>query len=372
MEDYNTTMSSQNISGLPAENPILNTYETFIRETPLVTRTIISTQSFSWVLSFFVDLTFSLANIPVFTVMHYEIYRIFTSIFLCTNFFSLAFAYFSFVDTGKRLETSLGSTEFAFMFLSVGILTNILYGVVGAFLDALLGSQHFFYLPAFGVWLVLFGLTAFECIQAPQGTTRKLFLFAVPTQYYPLALLGLFSVIGGFSLAYPISIAVGYAYGRKVLDWLRISSSRCRSLEEAFLDSFTHTGGWVPVNGALGPGAWNEELGNHGNTGTGGGLELSNVLSRWASSTQQSPAGSPEGATLPMASEDSRPGRVIKASPNPLSTGATTHSAIPTTGGQQLGGGPSRRTNTDPRQARLNAIERRLGGGLGSEERNAL
>lgn len=359
-------MASHSNGAPPSDNPILNTYETFYHETPFITRTIITTQAFSWALSFFVDLTFSLANIPIFTVVHFEVYRIFTSVFLCTNFVSLAFAYFSFVETGRRLENSIGSTEFAFLFLSIGALTNILYCVVGAFLDALLGTQYFFFLPSFGVWLVLFGLTAFESIKAPQGTARKLFLFTVPTKYYPLALLGLFSLIGGFSLAFLISIGIGYAYGIGIMEWFRISSTRCRACEENFLENFTHGEGWILANAAMGSGAWNEELAAQG---TSGGVGLSRVFSDWTAQAQQRQSRrTPEGSALPMGSEDSRPGRVIKSSPTAAAssdTGST--SSMPTTGGRQLGGGPSRRTHTDPRQARLNAVERRMGGTSGSD-----
>jgi membrane associated rhomboid family serine protease len=359
-------MSSHHSSGgPPSDNPILHTYETFHRETPFVTRTIITTQAFSWALSFFVDLTFSLANIPIFTILHYEIYRILTSIFLCTNFLSLAFAYFSFIETGKRLENSIGSTEFSFLCLSIGVLTNILYCAVGALLDALFGTQYFFYLPSFGVWLVLFGLTAFECIKAPQGSTRRLFVLNIPTKYYPLALLGVFSLIGGFSLAYLISIGIGYLYGLDYLDCLKVSSSRCRAWEESFLESNTHSEGWVPANAAMGSGAWNEEqqqqqLSNQG-TNAGG---FASMLSEWTAQAQQQQRQShpSEGASLPMGSEDSRPGRVIKS---PLTSTASKEAASSTdtmmaSGGRQLGG-PSRRTNMDPRQARLKAIERRMG-----------
>jgi membrane associated rhomboid family serine protease len=350
-------MSSQGNNEPPTDNPLLNIYEKFHRETPFISRTIITTQAFSWALSFFVDLTFSLANIPVFTVLHFEVYRIFTSVFLCTNFLSLAFATFSLVDTGKRLENSIGSTEFAFLFLSIGFLTNILYSAIGAFLDGLLGMQHFFYLPSFGVWLVLFGLTSFECIKSPQGTTRRLFMFTVPITYYPLALLCLFSFIGGFSLAYVISIAVGYAYGLKTLEWLKVSSSTCRAWEETFLESMTYNEGWVSANFSMGSGAWNEEIANQGNSGGGG---FTGIISEWT--TQARHQSQPQdGSVLPMGSEDSRPGRVIKASPTSVSTEKAGNSSIPTTGGRQLGAGPSRRTNSDPRQARLNAIERRIG-----------
>jgi membrane associated rhomboid family serine protease len=350
-------MSSHGTNAATTDNPFLNLYENFHRETPFISRTIITTQVVSWTLSFFVDLTFSLANIPVFTVRHFEVHRIFTSVFLCTNLMSLAFATFSILETGKRLENSIGSTEFAFLFLSIGFLTNVLYIAVGAFLDGLFGMQHFFVLPSFGVWLVLFGLTSFECIKAPQGTTRRIFLVTVPILYYPLVLLGLFSLFGGFSLAYLISVTVGYAYGFKILEWLKISSSTCRAWEESFLESLTSNEGWILAISGLGSGAWTEDIANHGISGGGG---VTGIVSEWTAQAQHQTQPH-DGYALPMGSEDSRPGRVIKTTPTSPTTDIATTSSISTTGGRQLGG-PSRRTHSDPRQARLNAIERRMGG----------
>jgi hypothetical protein len=69
------TPPSHGNSGPPLDNPILNAYETFVRDTPAVTRTVMQLQVFAWILSFFVDLTFGLANIPYFCIQKFEIYR---------------------------------------------------------------------------------------------------------------------------------------------------------------------------------------------------------------------------------------------------------------------------------------------------------
>ena len=254
----------------------------------------------------------------------------------------------------------MGSTSFATLFLTIGILTNLLYVPVAFILDTILGQQYFFLLPTFGIWIVLFGVIAMECSNAPQGSMRKLFVFTVPTIYYPLALLGIFCFIGGFSINYLISIGVGYGFGLGYLDRLKVSNTRCKNWEETFLESLTHQDGWVAANGALGSPAWSEE-----EMLEGGGF--GNMLSRLTLPTQQQQQQQQQRQSqTSLIDEDSRPGRIIK--PNPKSTSAdinnmsSTTTTLPTTGGRQLGG-PSRRTNTeDPRQARLKAIERRMGG----------
>ena len=60
----------------PPPNPVLTAYEAFLRDTPLVTRYTMTTLCISWVVSFFFDPTFAIANIPRFTIFKFEIYRL--------------------------------------------------------------------------------------------------------------------------------------------------------------------------------------------------------------------------------------------------------------------------------------------------------
>jgi membrane associated rhomboid family serine protease len=366
----NNNNSSHHYDHPPNHNPLLNAYDSFHRDTPAVTRYILTTQAFSWALSFFVDWTFGLANIPVFTVQHYEVYRLVTSLLVCTNLFSLILAYMSFVDTGRRLEQAMGSTPFAILVVAMGVFTNSLYVAVAACLDVILGTQHWYYLPTFGIWLVLFGLIAMECSKAPQGTRRRLFFCHVPTLYYPLAVLAVFSLLssGGFNLGYLISIGVGYAYGYGWLDWAKISSNRCSAWEEQLLEPLTQTDGWVLANAALGSTAWSEALAQQQQQQEGMGGGLQNIFSQWTQQAQQSHDGSNATSTtaIPLGEPgDARPGRVIKPSPGASGSAVSTESSssIPTTGGRQLGGSSSSQ-RIDPRQARLHAIQRRMGGNV--------
>ena len=203
-------MSSNNP---PPTNHILNAYETFVRETPLVTRYILTGQFVTWWLSFFVDLSMILGNIPQFTVFRFELYRIVLSPFICPGLFSLIFAYISFVDNGRRLEFSMGSTAFFVLTMMIGVLTNLAFIALLFLLYGITGSHSLLILPSVGIWIILFGIIAIECSNAPPDSKRRLFFYDVPTKYYPLALFGLFSLLGGFSLSHLISIGVGFAYG---------------------------------------------------------------------------------------------------------------------------------------------------------------
>lgn len=343
----------------PPDNPILNIYETYQRETPTITRTVMTTQVVAYVVNIFFDLSLGLGNIPVFTVYKFEIYRIFTSMFICTGFFSLFFAYFSFVPIGKRLERSTGSTEFGCLLLMIGAMTNALYIGFAYLLDSLIGVQYWTVIPSFGLWNILFGVISMESTKAPQGSVRRIFLFTVPTHYYPVGLWGFFSFLGGFSLSHLISLAVGYGFGYGYLESFRIKGSRFKIWEERHLQSFISAdSGWIASNAALGSGAWSEDVVSHL---TEDRNSANSLFSRWTPEARQQSSwtravamGSEDISSSSATSGSSRPGRVIK--PSPIASVST--SVLPTSGGQQLGGA-SRMQNIDPRQARLQALERR-------------
>jgi membrane associated rhomboid family serine protease len=333
----------------PPDNPLLNAYESFQRDTPTVTQWALTAQAVSWAISWFVDFTLALANVPYFTLVRWELYRLITSIFICSSFFGLLFAYFSFVETGRRMEQSMGSTAFVILFFTIGITSNILYIGMAALIDAMfVNGQYFFVLPSFGIWIVLFGIVSMECSRASSGSVRKLFVIEVPTIYYPLCLFIVFSLFGGgFQLAHLISIGLGYAFGFGYLDGLKVGSTTCRRWEESFLQSLTHLDGWVLSSSAVvGGGDWNDEMmgASPPDRRHGESLWLGSILSQWTGSQRQQ-------QQQPQTISPTLSGRSIQQD--------EMEDPIPQTGGRQLGGA-SRRPITDAREARLKAIERRM------------
>lgn len=327
----------------------------------MITRTMMTTYVLAYGVNMVFDLRFGLANIPMFTVYKFEIYRLFTSLFVCTSFFSLSLAYFSFLPTGKQLEYSMGSTEYACVLLTIGLMTNVLYLCSTFLLDGLLGGQYWLAIPSFGPWNVLFGVIAMECIQAPQNSTRNFLFLTIPTLYYPILVLFFYSFLGDLSIAHLISIGLGYSFGYGYLECFRISASRCKVWEQRYLQTFVNLEtNYIASSTAMGPGAWNDDITMQRAENLN---SFNDFFSRWSSHSQQH---LPETSDVAMGSDDlstpgaSRPGQVIKSSTTAknknISDAPTT--VLPTSGGQQLGGS-SRILNQDHRQARLEALERR-------------
>ncbi|CAB9499350.1 expressed unknown protein [Seminavis robusta] len=316
----------------PPPNPVLTAYENFVRDTPLVTRYVLTCLTATFVLDIFIDsFGWSLSNIPYFAIGRLELYRILVAPLVCNNLFSLVFAYFSFIDHGKRLECSMGSAQFAWLFASLGIGINTTHVILTYSLQFLTGDHTWIHIKASGIWTVLFPLIAIECVAAPPHSMRKLFFWQVPTLYYPLILLAFFTLLGGYSVSNLVAVATGYAYGYGYLDKTKVSTAQTKQWEETtILANFARRDGWVGGNAATGQAAWVEMA------TSGGGTTMAQ---------QQQPF-------LPSGGD--------------AATSATTNTAesFPSGGGRQLGG-PTRRGagNTDARAARLKVLEANNSGG---------
>jgi membrane associated rhomboid family serine protease len=197
----------------PSSNPILDRYLEFRNGTPFVTRLMLASQVTCYILSFLVDTQKVTANIPYFTVYYFQIYRILLSPLLCNRFLSLAIAFLSFSEPGRRLERSIGSTAFLCLVTTLATLTNATYIIFAFLLCELTGNKSLLYQQASGIWLVVFGIITIECHRAPPQSSRRLVFFPVRVEYFPFALFAFFCFFTGtFEWSYIISIGIGYAH----------------------------------------------------------------------------------------------------------------------------------------------------------------
>lgn len=241
-------------------NPLQTAYEEFQNKTPFVTRTLIQIMAGSYAASWILgsSVLYGLANISHFTILKGEIYRIFTSSLVNMHFFSLAFAALSFGRHGKHLESAIGSTLFAYHCVFLGVSSNILFIAFNFVMNSVSNDSTYLFDAAAGMWQIIFGAMATECVQAPD-TSRRLFFCQVPTALYPLALLGIFVVLGqGLSSGNLLSLALGYALGYGYMDRLKPTQARITRWEESFLVNLTRKSGYIRGDLILGNGAWDE------------------------------------------------------------------------------------------------------------------
>lgn len=231
----------------PPANPILSSYESFYNSTPLTTRLVLTSTSITYPLSFIYDPSSLFANIPLYTILRFQLYRVITSPFICTQFLSLIFAYLSFMESGKRLEHAIGSTNLAALLLSLSGVTNLFHIVICFVMSGLTQNPQYLLIPCVGIWNLILAVIALDCASADPSAKRRMFVVDVPTRFYPCVLLALFTLFsGGIEISYCISVAVGYLFGFNKFDILKLKAERRRCLEAGVLRKFTGKTGFVP------------------------------------------------------------------------------------------------------------------------------
>merc|ERR1719356_1405731 len=216
MSQYDNGYNANNNinAGPPQPNPVLTAYESYCQNTPLVTRYVLNTIMITFLCSFFFSPAVYLANNPKDTVFEFQLYRLLTSPLLCESFLNLIFAFMGFLNHGVKLEESTGSTMFGLLFFTLTSISNVLFLIIEIQLWGLTGKDAYLNSKSMGIWAPLLGIIAVECVEAPEGSIRKLFVFEIKAILYPLVLLALFTMLaGGPRLPYFLSVGVGYAYG---------------------------------------------------------------------------------------------------------------------------------------------------------------
>ncbi|KAL9183704.1 hypothetical protein ACHAXT_004560 [Thalassiosira profunda] len=259
--------------GPPQPNPVATALEGYQRDTPLITRYVLNSIVVSFAFSFVFSPAYLLANIPIYTVFKFQLYRILTSPLICSDALSLFFAFYAFMNHAVKLEQSMGSSMFAVLFFTLTIATNVLFLVLSILLWGLTNSESYLASASMGIWTVLLGIIAVECSEAPPEMKRRLFFLEVPVLYYPLVLLALFSMFAGIKLAYVLGVAVGYAYGNGKMDRWKVKVETVRKWENrdqgGCLSGFVQRAGFVTIGSASGPNAW--QIGSGGGGGNDGG-----------------------------------------------------------------------------------------------------
>lgn len=159
-----TIMSSPSNGDAATGNPVLASYERWSASTPFVTRCTMVGIVIAYIFSFFFDAEIALGNIPYYSIMHFEVYRIFLSFLVGNSILSLVMIALFFPSMAGRMENSLGSAGLLVLMGSVCFLTNILFDFI-CVVVSFMGSAEAVFWSCDNFWVVVFGLITIECMQ---------------------------------------------------------------------------------------------------------------------------------------------------------------------------------------------------------------
>jgi hypothetical protein len=115
-------------------------------------------------LSWLFDADLVLGNVPYFSIMHFEIYRIFFSFMVGNSFLSVIMLALFFPAMAGRMENALGSAGFLVLMGTVALLTNVLFDAF-CIMMYVFGTAEALFWSCSSFWTVVFGLLTIECMQ---------------------------------------------------------------------------------------------------------------------------------------------------------------------------------------------------------------
>lgn len=160
------------------------------------------------IFSLFTPLGLMLANIPILTVLGFQLWRIFTALFAIIDIFSLIISLLLlFMMSFDERRTGTSRFILSLFFRSVAIQIGV---TIAGLLIAIFTSRYL--VISFGIMPTLMVSLTLQCLQNPEGETN-LCCGALPVKnkYYPVVLIAIF---GGFGLVLmniiPADLIIGY------------------------------------------------------------------------------------------------------------------------------------------------------------------
>ena len=147
------------------DNPILTFYREWSDKTPFVTRSAMILLLVTYLVSFPVDLDAYFGNVPYFSVLNFEVYRLFLSPFVGNSIFNVVLMALFFPAMGARMESSIGSSAFLILMGTLSTMTNVAFVLICLLLYYVGNLALAVFYSCSGFWLVLFGLITMECLQ---------------------------------------------------------------------------------------------------------------------------------------------------------------------------------------------------------------
>ncbi len=236
------------------ENPLASWWSDFSARTPLLTRCTLQILAATWITSLFTDFTYSLVNVPYYSIGKLELYRLVLSPMFGNSLFSLVVIGLTLTPYGSRLEFSMGSTHLGVVLAVMSLATNLIFVFV-CYLMASLGSYEALFFQCQGFWPVLMALIVVESQSSPEST-RRLFVVEVPLKYYPLALYALFSMFTGPRLDMAIAMGVGYLNAQGRLAACKPTPQQVAAWESGCLANLTSHQNFILGSSAQGSSAW--------------------------------------------------------------------------------------------------------------------
>jgi membrane associated rhomboid family serine protease len=190
-------------------------------------------------------------NIPAYTILKFNIWRVFTSVFVTINLLNIIFAFISWIPDAIRIENTIGTVKYGINFMINATLINLFF-IAFMFLLSLFFGKGGIMVKSAGLWPLIMAEITLLCLANPENPVA---LFFLPCQfaakYYPWALLAFFTIMNPQSFQFDIlcGILYGYLYFYYLRNYLTLTNETANNWEQKFIFRFMRRfNGYVPLS----------------------------------------------------------------------------------------------------------------------------
>ena len=200
-------------------------------------------------------ISYYLINIPSYTILHFQLWRLLTSVFITTNIFQIILAFFVWVKNASLLETSLGTIKYSLIFfvnaICIQLINTIIISIVSLINNNIFNPEIKSKKNS-GIWGIVMCEMTLLCISNPESPMKLLLLpFTVKAKIYPIILVILFFISNYLEIDVEIisGIIYGVIYFFLLKTKLQISDSFVQKLESnSLFKKMSSIKGFISVN----------------------------------------------------------------------------------------------------------------------------
>ena len=182
-------------------------------------------------------ISYYLINVPAFTILRFQIWRLITSVFITTNIFQIILAFFVWVKYASLLETSLGTIKYTLIFLVNTFCIQVLNLIIYPFFSLVYKKSFNSEIKSkknSGLWGIVMCEMTLLCVSNPESPMKLLLIpYTVKAKIYPIILVLMFILVNYLEIDVEIisGVIYGFIYFYYLKTKLQISDTFVQKLE---------------------------------------------------------------------------------------------------------------------------------------------
>ena len=182
-------------------------------------------------------ISYYLINVPAFTILRFQIWRLITSVFITTNIFQIILAFFVWVKYASLLETSLGTIKYTLIFLVNTFCIQVLNLIIYPFFSLLYKKSFNSEIKSkknSGLWGIVMCEMTLLCVSNPESPMKLLLIpYTVKAKIYPIILVLMFILVNYLEIDVEVisGVIYGFIYFYYLKTKLQISDTFVQKLE---------------------------------------------------------------------------------------------------------------------------------------------